>query len=320
MSLDSVTTPTETPCLLATHILAGGPLRDQFLEQARICVANLGVAVRLCIVQVGNHAPSTVYIRNKQLACAKVGIVAEVLHLHENQGEQALHTTLKALANAPDVTAILVQTPLPQGWNVQAALDRVPVHKDVDGLSRASAALRATAPEQALLPATPLGVLRLLDAAGVKLADTAVAVIGKGMVVGAPLRGLLAHKGARVVEIDKDTPHPARLCRECDVIVAAAGVPGLVTAEWVKPGATVIDVGLTRYEGTLRGDVARMEVEGRAGTLTPVPGGVGPMTVASLITNICDAACLQLGRPRTAWQVDANARNVQAGNTLGVQK
>ncbi len=302
MTLSTVTSRIET-----TRLLGGLPLRDHLLQQARTAVAALGAPVRLCIVQVGNHAPSAVYIRNKQKACAAVGIATEVVHLHEGQGEHALHATLKALAIEPDVTAVLVQTPLPRGWDVQAALDLVPAFKDVDGLSRASAAMRFTQPEQALLPATPLGVMRLLEAAGIDVAGAAIAVIGKGMVVGAPLREMLHNAGAHVVEIDKDTPHPASLTRDCDVIVAAAGVPGLVTAEWVKPGAVVIDVGLTRHDGLLLGDVSRMEVEGVAGTLTPVPGGVGPMTVASLITNICDAACLQLGRPRTPWKVDAGA-------------
>jgi methylenetetrahydrofolate dehydrogenase (NADP+) / methenyltetrahydrofolate cyclohydrolase len=302
MTPSTVTTRIET-----TRLLGGLPLRDRLLEQAHSAVATLGVPVRLCIVQVGSHAPSNVYIRNKQKACAVVGITAEVVHIHEGQGEHALHATLKALAIEPDVTAVLVQTPLPRGWDVQAALNLVPAHKDVDGLSRASAEMRMTHPAQALLPATPLGVMRLLEAVGISAAGKTIAVIGKGMVVGAPLRGMLQQAGANVVDIDKDTPQPANLTRNCDVIIAAAGVPGLVTAEWVKPGATVIDVGLTRHDGKLLGDVNRMEVEGIAGTLTPVPGGVGPMTVASLITNICDAACLQLGRPRTAWKVDVGA-------------
>lgn len=292
---------------MTTRILAGAPLRDALLEQARDAMHQMGQPVRLCIVQVGNHAPSTVYIRNKQAACARVGITAEVVHIHEGQGEQALHATLKALAVETDVTAILVQTPLPRGWDVQAALDLVPALKDVDGLSRTSAEMRMKDTAHALLPATPLGVMRLLEAVYIAPQGTSVAIIGKGMVVGAPLRDMLHRAGAQVVAIDKDTPHPAQLTRMCDVIVAAAGAPGLVTAEWVKPGATVIDVGLTRHDGKLLGDVARMEVEGLAGILTPVPGGVGPMTVASLITNICDAACLQLGRPRTAWKVDASA-------------
>ena len=297
MSLDTVT----------TRILHGAPLRDHLLEQAAHVVASLGQPVRLCIVQVGHHTPSLVYIRNKLAACAKVNIHAEVLRLHESQGEPALHATLRGLAHEPEVTAILVQTPLPRGWDAQAALDLVPPAKDVDGLSQASAVLRETVPDAALLPATPLGVMRLLQAAGITMNGANVAVVGKGMVVGAPLRKLLANAGANVVGIDKDTPHPASLAQGCDVVVAAAGVPGLVTAAWVRPGAVVIDVGLTREGESLHGDVQRMSVEGVAGVLTPVPGGVGPMTVASLITNICDAACLQLGRPRHGWAVDAGA-------------
>ncbi len=301
MTLDGVTTRIDT------RILKGGPLRDQLLPEVARVIAALGVRIRVCIVQVGDNPASNAYITHKLAACARVGVTAEVVRLSETDGESALHATVHALAQDSEIHAIIVQTPLPDGWRVQAVLDLVPAAKDIDGLSAASASLRRANSEAALLPATPLGVLRLLDVAGAPVAGSRIAVIGKGMVVGAPLREMLAQAGAEVVAIDKDTPAPAKLARSCDVLVAAAGAPGLVTDAWVKPGAVVIDVGLTRTGGQLLGDVARVRVEGIARVLTPVPGGVGPMTVASLLTNIADAACLQLGRPRTVWEIDAEA-------------
>lgn len=308
MSLDTVTTK-DIP--RGTTLLMGGPLRDRLLGQVAEVVAGLGAQVRLCIVQVGNHGPSNVYIRQKLAACDKVGVEAHVVKLHETEGEATLHAVLKRLGADTAVQGIIVQTPLPHGWDVQAALDLVQASKDVDGLSAASTALAQTDAARALQPATPLGILRLLEAAGVVVAGAKVAVVGQGKVVGAPLVRMLRDGGAEVTVVGKDTVEPARLVKVCDVVVSAAGVPGLITDDWVKPGAVVIDGGLAdvvqevkRVNGKLVGDVARERVEGVAGILTPVPGGVGPMTVASLMTNLLDAACLQLGRPRVGWVID----------------
>lgn len=284
-----------------TRLWPGGPLRDALLAQITDVVRGLNVAVS--IVQVGNDPASEVYIRRKLMACEKVGIRAEVVPISADAGEDFLHASVAKLADNPAIHGIIVQTPLPKGWDVQKALDKVPSRKDIDGLSTASAALRREGSAEALLPATPLGILRLLDSMAVDVRQRPIAVVGKGM-VGAPLREILSGAGAVVRGIEKETPQPAEVARACDVIVVAAGVPGLITGDWVKPGAVVIDVGITRSEGRILGDVDRASVEGIAGVLTPVPGGVGPMTVASLLTNIADAACLQLGRPRTRWVID----------------
>lgn len=291
-----------SPTTVTTRMIDGRGLRDAALPQVAAAVQALGQPVRLTIVQVGEDAASAAYVRNKMAACAKVGILGDVALLQPREGEAALHSVVRGLAEDPQVHAVLVQTPLPQGWNVQAALDLVPAVKDVDGLSRASIALRRAGDARALLPATPLGVMRLLAHEGVDLQGCAVAVIGKGMVVGAPLREMLEMAGAEVIGIDKDTPQPARLSRAAEVVVSAAGVPGLVDAAWVKPGALVLDVGLTRVEGNLRGDVDRASVEGVARAMTPAPGGVGPLTVVTLLMNVVDAACLQTGKPRVEWR------------------
>ncbi len=285
-----------------TKIYRGAPLRDHLLAQVRSALQ--GLPVKVCVVQVGENPGSNAYVARKLAACAAVGIDAQVVKLNEAQGEAELHAVVRHLAAQDDVRSIIVQTPLPHGWDVRTALDLVPAAKDIDGLSTASNALRRAGNAQALLPATPLGVLRMLEAMRVGISGTKTCVIGKGMVVGAPLREMLTAAGAEVVGIEKDTREPAQLARVCDVIVAAAGAPGLVSRDWVKPGAVIIDVGITRVGDKLLGDVDRISIDGIASIVTPVPGGVGPMTVASLLTNIADATCLQLGRPRPHWTVD----------------
>ncbi|RYG62197.1 MAG: bifunctional 5,10-methylenetetrahydrofolate dehydrogenase/5,10-methenyltetrahydrofolate cyclohydrolase [Alphaproteobacteria bacterium] len=292
-----------------TKIYRGEPLRDHLLEQVRTALHGLNIHV--CVVQVGDNPASNTYVARKLDACAKVGIDARVLKLDADDGEANLHALVRQLAVEDEVRSIIVQTPLPAGWDVQAALDLVPAHKDIDGLSRAGMDLRRSGNPAALLPATPLGVMRMLDALKVGIEARKICVIGKGMVVGAPLREMLKAAGAEVVGIEKHTPGPDLLARECDVLIAAAGAPGLVTEAWVKPGAIVIDVGITRVDGKLRGDVDRARIEGIAGVVTPVPGGVGPMTVASLLTNIADATCLQLGRPKPRWTVDDMERGAE---------
>lgn len=285
------------------RILPGAPLRDALLTQLKQALPLLPNPPRLVILQVGDNPASDAYIRNKLLACHRVGLAAEHIHLPAGESEASFHTLIRALAADPAVTALIIQTPLPQGWRVQDALDLVPAPKDVDGLSRASIALRRARDPAALLPATPLGILRIMDHLRQPPAGRRIAVVGRGMVVGAPLREMLADLGAEVIGIDKDTPHPAPLCRTADTLVAAAGVPGLIGPDWIKPGATVIDVGLTRRDGALLGDVDRTGAETVAGVLTPVPGGVGPLTVASILTNILDACRLQNNLPKAFWHL-----------------
>jgi methylenetetrahydrofolate dehydrogenase (NADP+)/methenyltetrahydrofolate cyclohydrolase len=245
--------------------------------------------------------PRLVIVRARKLvAAAEVGIVAERLRLSEAEGEAALHSLLNGLARDPSADAVLVQTPLPVGWDMQAAFDLVPWHKDVDGLATASAQRRAQGlPAHA--PATPAAVLRLLhEEWGHRLAGLNVAVVGNGRVVGGPLRAMLAAAGARVIGIDRTTPQPASLCRQAQVVVTACGVPGLITGSWLQPGADVIDVGLTPEETPegkrlLRGDVNALSIEGIAARRTPAPGGVGPLTVAQLLGNVAAAKLLPRG-------------------------
>jgi methylenetetrahydrofolate dehydrogenase (NADP+)/methenyltetrahydrofolate cyclohydrolase len=280
---------------MLTATLNGKALGQQWLAQVAVRVQSWPRAPRVVIVQVGNNPASTVYVGKKLEAATTVGIIAERVQLRAEEGEAALHSLLHGLAQDDATDAVLVQTPLPAGWDVQQALDAVPWRKDVDGLSTASAARRA-AGLPCHWPATPAAVLRLLtEEWGHTLPNLPIAVIGNGRVVGAPLRQLLAQMGAEVIAINRDTPHPQALCQTARVVVAACGVPGLVNEHWLQQGADVapdvIDVGLTPEENTegkkiLRGDVDALRIEGLAARRTPAPGGVGPLTVAQLLTNV----------------------------------
>jgi methylenetetrahydrofolate dehydrogenase (NADP+)/methenyltetrahydrofolate cyclohydrolase len=284
--------------------MPGKPLRDALLAQIPGVLEAHNLIPRLVIVQVGNNPASSTYIANKLKACAQVGINAEVVHLAPEEGEATFTLTVRSIAAEPEVDAMIVQTPLPEGWDMQAALDLVPPEKDIDGLSTANINLRHQGNPKALWPATPLGIVRMLSHAGLTLAGQTVAVVGRGRVVGLPLQDILHSLGAHVVAIDRNTLNPAQLAHQANVLISAAGAPGLITKAWVKPGATVVDVGLTRgADGKLVGDVNRAEVEGIAAILTPSPGGVGPLTVASLLTNIVDAACQNRGLPRPVWHI-----------------
>ena len=293
---------------IATRVYTGRPLRDHLLVQVAAAVRDLrdaGTQVCLCVVQVGDHPASTAYIRQKRLACEKAGIAFRHERLAPDS-EADLHARVAELGAEAGVHGIIVQTPLSAGWDIQAALDAVPAAKDVDGIATASIRLRQAGAGEALIPATPLGIMRLLEQAGMSLDGKTVGIVGRGLVVGAPLADILVRQGVNVVVVDKATPAPAVTARACDVLVSATGVANLITREWVKPGALLIDAGTTELteRNTMTGDVDAASVEGIAGGRTPVPGGVGPLTVASLLTNIVDAACLQLGRPRVDWTID----------------
>ncbi len=292
--------PLVAQIVTATRLLAGKPLQAALLAQVKEVLEHMQAPVRLAVVLVGDHPASQVYVARKAAAAERAGLKAEVLRLPAHTGEQALHATLHGLAQDAATTGILLQLPLPDGWNVQAALDIIPPAKDVDGLTTVNQSART------IWPATPLAVMRLLAHAGINVKGLKACVIGRSTLVGTPLAELLKRAGAVVDTIAKDTPRPQAICREADLVCVAAGVPGLVDARWLKPAATVIDIGITRTANGLLGDVQAEGdhgVLGHAALLTPVPGGVGPLTVASLLTNAVDAALMQHGNPPHRWVI-----------------
>jgi methylenetetrahydrofolate dehydrogenase (NADP+)/methenyltetrahydrofolate cyclohydrolase len=263
-------------------------IRVRVAEQvARAAVG--GHVPGLATVLVGDDPASAVYVAAKRRAIRETGMRDFHRHLPQHANQEAVAEVIDELAADLDVSGILLQLPLPPQLDAATLIDRIPVIKDVDGLTTASAGLLAR-DERGLRPCTPSGVIALLDAEGVELKGARVAVVGWGELVGRPLTQLLLRRGATVTVAHEYTADLAAVTRPAGVVVVATGVRGLIGPEHVRPGATVIDVGIHRTPDGLAGDVRVAELDGIAGRVTPVPGGVGPMTIAMLLENTLRAA------------------------------
>jgi methylenetetrahydrofolate dehydrogenase (NADP+)/methenyltetrahydrofolate cyclohydrolase len=273
--------------LVAATIMDGKALAERIRAEVAREVAELD-AIRLATVLVGDDPASDVYIRLKHKASTEVGIDSRDVRLAATTSEAELLERVRELNADESVDGILVQLPLPDGIDESRIIAAIDPIKDVDGLHPFNAG-QLLLGRPTYVGATPVGVLALLDEYGVELAGASAVVIGRSDIVGKPAALLLLHRHATVTVCHSRTRELAAEVARADVVVAAVGVPGLVQAAWVKEGATVIDVGITRTEAGLVGDVAP-EVAERAGLLTPVPGGVGPMTIAMLLRNAVKAA------------------------------
>jgi methylenetetrahydrofolate dehydrogenase (NADP+)/methenyltetrahydrofolate cyclohydrolase len=250
----------------------------------------------ITVIQVGDDLASTTYVRGKAAAALEVGFKSAIEHLHDIT-QVDLHKRIRALADDPAIDGILLQMPLPDGLDADAALEQVPPHKDVDGLHPYNAG-RLAQGNPTFIPATPLGVLELLRREGIDPTGQRAVVVGRSRLVGRPLALLLLQNHATVTIAHSRTVDLPSVTRTADILVAATGKRGLITGQHVKPGAIVFDVGITRdpQTGKLTGDVDRASVEPVAQALTPVPGGVGPMTVAMLLVNTYRAYRQHLGQ------------------------
>ncbi len=256
-------------------------------------VAALPFQPGLAVVLVGDDPASAVYVRNKDRAAASVGIAARTIRLPADTAQAALLAQVAALNADPAVDGILVQLPLPAQLDARAVIAAIDPGKDVDGLHPVNAGRLADG-DPGLVPCTPLGVMKLLDAAGIGLRGARALVLGRSNLVGRPVAALLLAADATVTVAHSRTRDLAAECRRADVLVAAVGRPEMVRGDWLRPGAVVIDVGINRLaDGRLVGDVAFDEAVAVASAITPVPGGVGPMTIACLLENTVAAA---LGR------------------------
>ena len=269
---------------MSAAIIDGKAVAARIREQVAREVAELPSAPGLATILVGDDAASATYVRMKREDCAQVGI--ESFH-HDPGGDvsqEELGDLIRSLNVDERVHGILLQMPLPEGLDQDQLISLIDPGKDVDGLTPANAGLLFQGRE-ALVPCTPAGVMELLDEVGAELSGARVVVVGRSILVGKPLAQLLLAANATVTHCHSRTRDLAGVCREADVLVAAVGSPGLVTADMVREGAVVIDVGTNRTEDGLVGDVDFEAVRERAGAITPVPGGVGPMTRAMLLTN-----------------------------------
>jgi methylenetetrahydrofolate dehydrogenase (NADP+)/methenyltetrahydrofolate cyclohydrolase len=260
--------------------------------------ARTGRAPGLATVLVGDDAASKVYVASKRKSATATGIADFHHHLPDSATTAEIAAVIGELAAEPAVSGILLQLPLPGGTDPSELIELIPAAKDVDGLTTASQGLLARN-QPGLRPCTPSGVIRLLQEAGVGLAGAQAVVVGRSELVGRPMAQLLLHEDATVTVAHSRTRDLAEVTRCADVLVAAAGVPGLIGPEHVKDGATVVDVGIHRTKSGLVGDVRAAEVAHRARRLTPVPGGVGPMTIAMLLANTVTAAEIQHRKPTT---------------------
>ncbi len=253
-------------------------------------LARRGVRPGLGVVQVGEDPASRVYVRNKIAACAEVGVRCEHIALPGDATESLVLERIRLLNGDAGVHGILVQLPLPRGLSAERVMEAVAPAKDVDGFHPCNTGL-LVAGRPGFVPCTPLGVLKLLDHEGIVIEGRHAVVIGRSGIVGKPTALLLLQRNATVSICNSRTPDLGAVTRQADILVAAAGRPGLVTGGMVKRGAVVIDVGINRLpDGKLAGDVDFPSVVGIASHLTPVPGGVGPMTIAMLLGNVLQAA------------------------------
>lgn len=255
-----------------------------------------GRAPGLATILVGDDPASEVYVRNKRKACAEAGIADHHQHLATDASQEDVARVIEECNHDSEVSGILLQLPVPKGLNGKELTALISPDKDVDGLTHGSAGrLMQGAP--GLRPCTPLGIVELLDAYSVPLEGAEAVVVGRSDLVGKPVAFLLLERNATVTMCHSRTRDLPAVCSRADVLVAAIGRAEMIGADYVKPGAAVIDVGINRTEAGLRGDVQFDAVVDRAGLITPVPGGVGPMTIAMLLRNTVTAAKLAAGEP-----------------------
>jgi len=275
-------------------------LRGRIGEAVARLQADNGLSPGLAVVLVGENPASQVYVRNNAKQTAEVGMQSFEHRLAVETSQGDLLDLIDQLNNDPAVHGILVQLPLPDQIDAQAVLDAIDPDKDVDGFHVVNAGRLLTGAGTPLVPCTPLGCTMLLKEYAGPLKGASAVIVGRSNIVGKPLALLLLAEHCTVTIAHSRTRDLPGLCRTADILVAAVGRPEMVRGDWVKPGATVIDVGINRVEAKggktrLVGDVAFEEAARVAGAITPVPGGVGPMTIACLLANTVTAACRQAG-------------------------
>lgn len=254
-----------------------------------------GYTPKLSVILVGNNGASLSYVKSKKKAAEKIGMISEIVHLEETATEEEVLNELDRLNNDDSVSGILVQVPLPSQVSEQKVLEAINPEKDVDGFHPQNIG-KLYIDEQTFVPCTPLGIMELLKNADIDLDGKDAVVIGRSHIVGQPVSKLLIQQNATVTILHSHSKNMSKHLKDADIIVSAVGKPGLVTKDDVKEGAVVIDVGNTPDEnGKLKGDVEYEDVKEIAGAITPVPGGVGPMTITMVLNNTLLAEKMRRG-------------------------
>lgn len=271
-----------------TRLIDGKKISNDIKDELKEEVAKLnsrGIHVCLAVIQVGNDPASTVYVRNKKKACAYVGIESRAYELEESASEEELLKLICQLNEDSQVNGILVQLPLPSHMDEDRVIRAISPDKDVDGFHPVSVG-RLWIGEKGFLSCTPAGIIQLLKRSDIAIDGKKCVIIGRSNIVGKPMAALLLRENATVTIAHSHTANLPEITREADILIVAMGKKQYITAEYIKEGAVVIDVGMHRKDdGKLCGDVAFDEVAEKASAITPVPGGVGPMTIAMLMNN-----------------------------------
>ena len=263
-------------------------IKEELREEAAAYKAR-GIEAALAVIQVGEDPASSIYVRNKKKACAYVGVRSESYELPRETTQEALLALIEELNGRSDIQGILVQLPLPSHIDEDAVIRAIAPEKDVDGFHPESVG-RMCIGEQGDLPCTPAGIIQLLKRSGVSIEGKECVVVGRSNIVGKPMALLMLRENATVTITHSRTKDLREVCRRADILIVAIGKPRFITKEYVKEGAVVIDVGIHRDENNkMCGDVDFADVEPVAGAITPVPGGVGPMTIAMLMNNCLEA-------------------------------
>ena len=272
----------------------GQQIRESIAEKVKE-LKEMGVTPGLAVILVGEDPASQTYVRNKHRSCEAIGIYSEVIKLPENTSEGELLEQIHTLNERKEIHGILVQLPLPKHINEDKVIAAISPDKDVDGFSPVSVG-KMMLGQDTFLPCTPFGVMKLLEYSGIEIAGKHAVVVGRSHIVGKPMGQLLLQKDATVTYTHSKTKDLPSITKQADILIAAVGRPNFITREHVKEGAVVIDVGINRVENNkLVGDVNYEEVEPISSYITPVPGGVGPMTITMLLYNTVQSAEKTLG-------------------------
>lgn len=269
-------------------------IREELKEKISAYKLNTSRDIGLAVILVGNNQASQVYVRNKIRACDEVGIRSYLYELPADAAQADLEKLITFLAGNKDIQGILLQLPLPSGFDADAAMKLIPVEKDVDGFSAENIG-RLCLNENSTVACTPFGIMKMLDCENIEIKGKKAVVVGRSNIVGKPMAMLLLNADATVTVCHSKTENLAEECRRADILISAVGKPKFITKDMVREGAVVIDVGMNRDEnGKLCGDVDFENVKDKCSYITPVPGGVGPMTVTMLMLNTYIAASRSL--------------------------
>lgn len=277
-----------TAKLLDGKVIAA-TIKEEVIQQVVDLKTRYGITPGLAVIIVGENPASQVYVSRKHKACEEIGIYSEVITMPAETSEQQLLDKVAELNQAENIHGILVQLPLPKHINAETVLDSISPAKDVDGFHPVNVGNLSIGREN-LVPCTPAGIIKMLSLSGIEIEGRHAVIIGRSNIVGKPMAMLLLSRNATVTVCHSRTKDLSTITRQADILIAAVGKPNFVTRDMVKPGATVIDVGINRVDGKLIGDVDFAAVQEVAGAITPVPGGVGPLTIAMLLGNTVKAA------------------------------